>query len=218
MTRSRAALMWVVGLAVVLVGSTRWGLRAQDRDPKAKAVQAPVPIGVAPLPVERTSVQDAMLRPFSWSFAEETKLLDVVALLKRKLARRWCSTCAALARKKVTPESTVRLELEGVRLKTGLKLLLDQVRLTVRVVPEDNLLILTDEEGADDPSDRIYAEVKALHHDIHALQDALVELRRDLGPEEEPGPALRKPTIIEDLPDGQDKEMPTEKPARRPGL
>ena len=117
----------------------------------------------------------------------------------------------------MTPESTVRLELEGVRLKTGLKLLLDQVNLTVRVVPEDNLLILTDAEGADDPSERALAEVKALHHDIHAIHDAISDLRRDLAPEEPEGPTLRKPTIIEDLPDGQNKDMPAEKPARRPG-
>ena len=32
---------------------------------------------------------------------------------------------AALKRQDLTPESTVRLQLEGVRLKTGLKLLLD---------------------------------------------------------------------------------------------
>jgi len=212
MPRSRTAVILGIGLAVFLAGLAPWGLRAQERDPRAKAAPAP-----APAPAEKVSVQEAMLRPFSWSFAEETKLLDVVAHLKKRLGAPVILDRAALARKKVTPESTVRLELEGVRLKTGLKLLLDQVGLTVRVVPEDNLLILTDAEGADDASERILAEVKSLHHDVHILQEALSDLRRDLGPEEEPNPALRKPTIIEDLPDGQ-KDMPSEKPSRRPGL
>ena len=44
---------------------------------------------------------------------------------------------AALGRQDVEPDDPVQLELEGVRLKTGLKLLLDQVGLTFRVVAED---------------------------------------------------------------------------------
>ena len=54
---------------------------------------------------------------------------------------------AALDRKSAKPDDTVQLELDGVRLKTGLKLLLDQVGLTFRVVAEDNLMIITDQEG-----------------------------------------------------------------------
>ena len=37
---------------------------------------------------------------------------------------------AAIERLDLKPEDTVKLELKGVRLKTGLKLLLDQVGLT----------------------------------------------------------------------------------------
>lgn len=217
MPRARTVGMASLGMALVLFASSRWGLLAQVHDPKVKG--APAPIGVAPAAAaEKVSVQEAMTRPFAWSLAEETKLQDVVALLKKRLGAPVVLDRAALARKKVTPESVVRLELEGVRLKTGLKLLLDQVGLTAHIVPEDNLLVLTDAEGSNDPNDRLMAEVKALHHDIHALQDEVVELRGDFAPEEEAGPALRKPTIIEDLPEGQDKDMPGDKPARRPGL
>ncbi len=218
MSHARTVLILGVGLSVILTGPALWSLRAQERDPRAKAALAPTPAPASAATLaEKVSVQEAMRRPFSWSFAEETTLQDVVAHLKKRLGAPVILDRAALARKKITPESLVRLELEGVRLKTGLKLLLDQVGLTVRVVPEDNLLILTDAEGADDTNERVLAELKSLHHDIHILQEALSDLRRDLGPEEEPNPAVRKPTIIEDLPDGQN-ERPTEKPARRPGL
>ena len=67
---------------------------------------------------------------------------------------------AALIRQEVQPEDTVELELDGVRLKTGLKLLLDQVGLTYHVVTEDNLLVITDREGSEDPLDRVWSEVR----------------------------------------------------------
>src|SRR5262249_62380799 len=97
-------------------------------------------------------------------------------------------------------DDMVQLELEGVRLKTGLKLLLDQLDLTFKVVPEDNLLIITDETGADDPSERLLGEVKTLHRDLHDLQDAVDEVRDALGIGAEEGPRMRKPTIIEEVP------------------
>src|SRR5262249_51683347 len=82
----------------------------------------------------------------------------------------------ALDRLELTHEATVQLELRSVRLKTGLKLLLDQLGLTYRVIPEDNLLVLTDTEGSEEPLDRVLSELKALHRDLHALQDAMDEL------------------------------------------
>ena len=88
---------------------------------------------------------------------------------------------AALDRLDIKPEDTVKLELEGVRLKTGLKLLLDQVGLTYRLVPEDNLLILTDKEGSEDPIERLASEVHELHRDIHDIQDSLDEVRELTG-------------------------------------
>ena len=66
-------------------------------------------------------------------------------------------------------------------MKTGLKLLLDQVGLTYRVVAEDNLLIITDKEGSEDPADLILSELRALHRDLHAVQDAVDEIRDVLG-------------------------------------
>jgi hypothetical protein len=123
---------------------------------------------------------------------------------------------AALDRKSVEPESTVQLELEGVRLKTGLKLLLDQVGLTYRVVAEDNLMIITDQEGSDDPADRVWAELRALHRDLHAVQDAVDDLGDYLGVQGGEGPHVRKPTIIEEMPEnnGEKPKIGTEKPGR----
>src|SRR5262249_26394737 len=110
-------------------------------------------------------------------------------------------------------------ELNGVRLKTGLKLLLDQVRLTYRVVPEDNLLVLTDRDGADDPLNRLLAEMKELHRDVHDVQDALDEVRAVLGLDDE-GARMRKPTIIEQMPEDQPGAGKGAAPAprTRPGI
>ena len=123
---------------------------------------------------------------------------------------------AALDRKSVEPESTVQLELEGVRLKTGLKLLLDQVGLTYHVVAEDNLMIITDQEGSEDPADRIWAELRALHRDLHAVQDAVDDLGDYLGVQGAEGPHVRKPTIIEEMPEktGERPRIGPEKPGR----
>ena len=123
---------------------------------------------------------------------------------------------AALDRKSVEPGDTVQLELDGVRLKTGLKLLLDQVGLTYRVVAEDNLMIITDQEGSEDPADRIWAELRALHRDLHAVQDAVDDLGDYLGVQGGEGPRVRKPTIIEEMPEnvGEKPGIGPEKPGR----
>ena len=59
--------------------------------------------------------------------------------------------------------------------------MLDQVGLTYRVVAEDNLLILTDKEGSEDPVERMIAEVRELHRDVHDLQDTIDEMRKLMG-------------------------------------
>ncbi len=147
------------------------------------------------------SAQDVLLRPFRFSFARPTSLAEVCIRLKESLGVPVVLDVAALDRQDVDPQDTVQLELDGVRLKTGLKLLLDQVGLTVHVVPEDNLLIITDREGSDDPLDRIWSELRTLHRDLHDVQDAVDDLADalDAGPGE--GPRMRKPTIIEEKPD-----------------
>ena len=126
---------------------------------------------------------------------------------------------AALDRLDVKPDDTVKLELQGVRLKTGLKLLLDQVGLTYKVVAEDNLLILTDKQGSEDPIERVMAEIHELHRDIHEIQDALDEVRELTGLSGAEGARVRKPTIIEEMPENQDarpQEGATSKPSTRP--
>ena len=82
-------------------------------------------------------------------------------------------------------------------------------------------MIITDREGSDDPEERIWSELRALHRDLHALQDDVDELRDYLGDDREGG-RVRKPTIIEELPEieGQRPANPPEKPGnsqRKPG-
>jgi hypothetical protein len=152
-----------------------------------------------------------MERPFSFPFRRPTSLEDVCRYLRETLHAPVVIDRAALARQEIRPDDDVQLELEGVRLKTGLKLLLDQLDLSYRVVPEDNLLIITDDFGSSEALDLVFAELKALHRDLHNLQDAVDDLRLDLQGDEA-GPRLRKPTIIEEKP-AKPGENAEEKPA-----
>lgn len=224
MTRYRWALT-LAGLMGGMLISGGYVLLAQDRaqtsQPKPGpsqprgAVQAP---RVLPDPVggdERepdenasrgltksvSSVQDALLRPFRFPFSRPTSLEQVCAHLRQTLKAPVVLDLAALDRQEVEPQDAVQLDLDGVRLKTGLKLLLDQLGLTYRIVAEDNLMIITDAEGSDDPTSRIVSELRALHRDLHELQDAVDDLRDYLGDERGEGPRVRKPTIIEEMPE-----------------
>jgi hypothetical protein len=208
MTPRRTALvLGLIGLGVLV--SARLTLRAQEPKPDE--------VGRGERTPEPLSIQDALLRPFPLPFNNPTRLDEVCRHLGRVLRAPVVLDKAAIDRQELKPEDTVQLELEGVRLKTGLKLLLDQVGLTYRVIPEDNLLIVTDQQGAEDPLERVQAELKAIHRDIHDIQDALDYLREDLGLEEG-GPKVRKPTIIEEMPGEKEKgdQDPKEK-AQDPG-
>src|SRR5262249_44132991 len=133
------------------------------------------------------SIQDAMQRPFKLPFATPTSLGEVRAYLERSLKAPVVLDRAALDRLELEPGDEVQLQLEGVRLKTGLKLLLDQVGMTYQVIAEDNLLLLTDSSGSSDPIDRVLTEVKALHRDVHDLQDAVDDILDTLGLDGDPG-------------------------------
>ena len=170
------------------------------------------------------SVQDVLLRPFHFPFNRPTSLSQVCLQLKQTLGVPVVLDLAALGRQDVDPDDTIQLELDGVRLKTGLKLLLDQVGLTYHVVPEDNLLIITDREGSEDPLDRIWAELRTLHRDIHDIQDVVDEMSDSLYKDADEGPRMRKPTIIEEKPGGDPFAAEpdgagnrAEKPGQRPG-
>ena len=230
MTRRHMFLL-LAGLVVGLLISGRLALRAQDRpEPRqanigrlpqettGESAKSPAFSGVAPDPVPQrltiqgqeiaATLQDALLRPYHFPFSRPTSLAQVCAHLKETLKAPVVLDLAALDRKSAEPDDTVQLELDGVRLKTGLKLLLDQVGLTFRVVPEDNLMIITDQEGAEDPAERIWSELRALHRDLHAVQDAVDELADYVGVEGAEGPHVRQPTIIEEIPeDAGDKPM-----------
>jgi hypothetical protein len=214
----------VAGLVVGLMISGRYAILAQDRavkppasspaGPKAKGRDlraAPAEIDLVPderppavrtpgEPANAVTLQEALLRPYRFPFSRPTSLEQVCGHLRETLRGAVVLDLAALDRKSVEPDDTVQLELDGVRLKTGLKLLLDQVGLTYRVVAEDNLIIITDQEGAEDPAERIWAELRALHRDLHTVQDAVDDLGDYLGVEDG-GPRVRKPTIIEDMPE-----------------
>lgn len=198
-------LFAVGGLLVGLGTATHLSTRAQDEKRAGGLDHA-----AASKPESRGSIQDALLKPFHFGFRKPLALAELATRLGRELGTPVVLDLAALERLEVKPEDTVTLELDGVRLKTGLKLLLDQVGLTYRVVPEDNLLVLTDKEGAEDPLERLAAEVKELHRDIHDVQDAVDELRDLLNPTGD-GARVRKPTIIEELPENAEPK-PDEKP------
>jgi len=218
------------GLVLLLIAggvliSGRLSVRAQERGPNVPQSRlAPGPER-APQVEDRAgppvvSVQDALLRPFSFPFATPTALADVCQHLHQTLKAPVVLDRAALDRLELRSDDAVQLQLEGVRLKVGLKLLLDQVGLTFQVVPEDNLLILTASQGSADPIDRVLSEIKALHHDVHDLQDSVDEILAALAPEEDGGGArMRKPTIIEEVPGetkpGEKREPPPTRTIRK---
>lgn len=212
--RPRQALLVFGGVLIGGVTSAWMGLRAQvhseqkgrlptttQRQP-AEAQVFPAAKSVEPN-VGTSSIQQAMLRVFRLPFSRPTSLEEVRAHLQKSLNTPVVLDLAALSRQAVSPDDVVQLELDGVRLKTGLQLLLDQVGLTYRVVPEDELLILTDKEGSDDPLAKLRAEVRELHRDVHTIQDSVDDLIDLLAPE---GADLRmrKPTMIEELPEPRD--------------
>ncbi|MDR3635584.1 MAG: hypothetical protein P4L84_17400 [Isosphaeraceae bacterium] len=206
------SLRLVLALGAAALGvllTSQWGLRAQDeKGPKA---EKPTAKHEENLPAA-VSVQEALQRPFTMPFGEPTTLNDVCRHLRMMLKAPVVLDLAALDRLERSGEDTVQLDLhDGVRLKTGLKLLLDQVGLTYRVVPEDNLLIVTDRTGSEDPLDRIESELKALHRDLHDVQDAVDEIRMALGVDEADGMKMRKPTIIEEIPEEAPKGPENEK-------
>jgi hypothetical protein len=215
--KSRLLVISVITALVVVSG--RWTLTAQVAQkteviaPGQKKPLGPALVGtssnqlpsVAPAPASsRFSVQDALLKPFRFPFKQPTSLDEVTAHLRLALGAPVVLDLAALNRQELKPQDTVQLELDGVRLQTGLKLLLDQVGLTYRVVAEDNLLILTDSQGADDPAVRSLAELKTLHKEMHELQDRVEDLYQAITPEHT-GPGMKNPTIIEEVPDAKAK-------------
>ncbi len=187
-----------VAVAACVFASARWTLQAQDRSARGQAKGRGDNTGVRVASEAAVSIQDALLRPLDLPFEEETSLEEVRQYLGKALGGQVVLDRSALDRLELSPEDTVQLDLKGVRLKVGLKLLLDQVGLSFRVVPEDNLLILTDPEGSDDDGQRALAELKAMHREMHDLQDAVDDLR-DLVEEElgfEPEPQKRRPTLV----------------------
>lgn len=175
-----------------------------------------------PREASSASIQDAILKPYHFRFGRPTTLNDLAQRLSHDLGGPVVLDLAAVDRLDLKPEDTVKLELEGVRLKTGLKLLLDQVGLTYHLVPEDNLLILTDKEGSEDPIERLASEVHELHRDIHDIQDALDEVRELTGLQGDDEARVRKPTIIEELPENPDQKAkeglkPETTPSPKPG-
>ncbi len=205
----------IVAVSALVLGTldpARLGLRAQDHDHEREhGTRAATGAGISPT----VSVQDALQRPFTFPFEEPVTLSHVCQYLKKLLRAPVVLDLAALDRQELRPDDQVQLQLEGVRLKTGLKLLLDQVGLTFYVVPEDNLLVLTDVTGSSETMDHVLSELKALHRDVHDLQDAVDDVKWSLGVDEEGGARMRKPTIIEEVP-GDDKQQGKSEPRPQP--
>lgn len=196
-------LSLTAGLMIGMAFALHWPLRAQPEPGGSSKASSGSP----------ASIQDALLRPYDFRFARPTTLAEVAARLSQDLGGPVVLDLAALDRLEVKPQDTVQLDLRGVRLKTGLKLLLDQRSLTYRIVAEDNLMILTDREGSDDPVERLGQVVRELHRDVHDVQDGVDELRDLLSDPSEEGARLRKPTIIEELPEHPSAKPDKEEPA-----
>ncbi|MGC8642080.1 MAG: hypothetical protein ACP5XB_19625 [Isosphaeraceae bacterium] len=209
-------LLVLGGVLVGLIAAMHFPLHAQgDGKPAQGAARLRPTIERAPArEASSGSIHDALLKPYHFRFGQPTSLSDVAQRLSAELGGPVVLDLAALDRLNLKPEDAVKLELDGVRLKTGLKLLLDQVGLTYQLVAEDNLLILTDKQGSDDPVERLASEVHELHRDIHRIEDSLDEVRELAGLQGPDGALVRKPTIIEELP-----ENPDQKPRQgaRPG-
>lgn len=171
----------------------------------------------APAAAPQVSIHDALHKPFDLPFAEPTPLEEVATQLQKRLGGHVVLDRAALIRLELEPTDTVQLELQGVRLKTSLQLLLDQVGMTYRLVPEDNLLILTDAEGSEDPFQTVLAEIDILHRELHEVRAALSALA-ELLPAGAPPAGMHNPTLIEELPaedSGRPKPDSETPPARR---
>lgn len=187
----------------------------------AMHAQSPTVVVTPPtavLPATPT-VQDALIRPFDFTFDSPIPFADAIRSLSRSLNIPIAIDHAAMERVGIDDDVPVELALKGARLKTGLKLLLDQLDLTYRVEPEDNLLIITDLTGADDPLSQVLSELKALHRDMHDLQDAVDEIRDAMGLDAEGGPRMHKPTIIEEMPAEdpvKEKPSPRDHPSPTP--
>ena len=177
------------GLVVVVSASlgaflslTAWQIGAQERGaraPQRAPINRDAPVVAADLQEKSpVSIQDALLRPLDLPFDQETSLEEVRQYLARTLGCPVVLDRAALDRLELVPEDTVQLGLKGVRLKVGLTLLLDQVGLAYRVVPEDNLLILTDPESSNDSLKQVLNELKSLHRELHDVQDSLDDVRQ----------------------------------------
>lgn len=155
-----------------------------------------------PKPAQAGHISDILLQKMDLRFASGIGLQALAADLRQRTGANVVLDLAALERHELEPTRQVRIDLGDVRLKTGLKLLLDQVGLTIKVVPEDNLLIVTDHAEVDEPIERVLSEIKALHRDLHDVQDEVRDLRDILETpmegDEDPVVRLRNPTIIEE--------------------
>ncbi len=189
------AISWITAGMLLGAGLSSWvSLRAQNERGNHPGGPATAP-AAAP-----GDVREALERPYHFPFEKPTSLEKVRDRLSRDLNITVVLDRAALDRKGVEPDDEVELAMSGVRLRTGLKLLLDQLGLSFKAAPEDRMLIITDAEGAEDPLERIWNELRALHRDLHDLQDSVDELLDDRAGAEDGRTPLRKPTIIDEEP------------------
>ncbi len=194
--------------ALAMASATVGGLWLAAHGPSRAQEGQPAPRGPG-----MPHIADALLQPVRLPFGEGKSLEDVAAYLRKELRANVVLDLAALDRHELKPSDRVRIDLEGVRLKTGLKLLLDQVGLTTKTIPEDNLLIITDKAEEAEPIHQVLEEIRALHRDLHAIQDDVRDVRAmlDVPMEEEPVAKARNPTIIEEMPAEEDKAKEKDK-------
>ena len=141
--------------------SPRPGRRSTPRRPSCSRSRWPSPGGGYTGPIEAHDDRSQRIiaelaKPFPMSFKQETPLEDVVQVRQAPAPRarrsptasRSTSTRSGSRKPTRTMTSTVtQLDLEGVPLRTTLKLLLNQLDLTY--VVKDGLLTITSKESAD---------------------------------------------------------------------
>lgn len=191
---SRTVWIQRVSLAAlgVVIGSGLWAARGQDGPPSPRTGAAPK-AGALPW-------SEGLDRTIELPFREPTTLSRIAAHLEKTIGSPVVLDAGAIKRRGLTEDTAVAVALDQARVKTALRLLLSPLELTYRLEREDNLLIITDAEGAEDISNRILETVRELHRDVHDVQDAVGRIEDALAPIEE-GPEMRRPTIIEPLPE-----------------
>lgn len=142
-----------------------------DGDPEPLVVHVRVPASGKELEVMRL-----LEEPIPMSFANGKTLGEVLDYIKEETAKigpegglKFHVDDIGLQEAEVTLESPVRIDLEGIPLRTTLKLVLDQLDLAYQIQPEGFVIITA--KGSEDTMLRILDELISLRIEVRALKE-----------------------------------------------